>query len=218
MSYVLKSQFKVNSVEQLGCGTVEKIIANAKSQQTSSSSIVSYLLPVVFTSEDVSLPYAVLTQVTFEDALKCLQSAPLLSNLSVWSNWELVYQPTCGPLYEFLTTQQNYVQPNERIFVLEVSPFVLLKISPDSTLQDFTTAVDELNASNAAGHLVSVAVKAKHISCVSIDLYAQHVHTKLLKVIASNGDHLVCEFVFHCLVLMPLALSCTIGKEVCGNN
>ena len=180
-------------------------------EQSPSSSFVRYLSPIVFYSDDLLPSCGILGQQTRQDALRCLQSAPLLANLFVWSNWELVYQPTCGSLHEFLRLQQSDTQP---VFVLEVSPFELIKINPNPTLQDFTAAVDELNAVHAAGNLVSFAVKTNHVSNVSTDLYAQHVNSKLSKVLAKNGSKLICDFVFHSLILMPLALAATIGKKV----
>ena len=40
--------------------------------------------------------------VTKEKALACLQSCPLLENMSEWSHWQFVFKPELGELREFL--------------------------------------------------------------------------------------------------------------------
>ena len=221
MSATLLQQFQVDSVSQLGCGTLEKLISDAQNINLPPSSSINYITPLLVNSNDhvSSLHHGVLGPQTRQDALDCLLAAPLLTDLAEWSNWDLVFRPSLGCLSVFLNNQLQTTSRSEeeKVFALEIGPGRLLKIDVNSTIQDFTAAVDHTEPVTAAGHLVSLAVKASNISNVSTQLLAQHVHTKLSRMSTAmdcEGEMSPDRFVFICLVSMPLQLCVTLGKQV----
>lgn len=220
MSATLLQQFQVDSVSQLNCGTLEKLISDAQNITLPSSSI-NYITPLLLNSSNHISPtnHGVLGPQTYQDALARLQAAPLLTDLAEWSNWDLVYRPSLGRLSVFLNKQLQATgrSEDEKVFALEIAPGRLLKINSNSSIQDFTAAVDRTDPVTAAGHLVSLAVKASNISNVSTQLLAQHVHTKLSRMstgVDCEGEMSPDRFVFNCLVSIPLQLCETLGKQV----
>jgi hypothetical protein len=212
VSQMLTNQFNV-SLNQLSSCTVEKLITDAEHQQMPERSYIKYMSPIMFNSNVQMSNDGVLGPKTPQDALMCLKSAPLLANLLIWSNWEIVYQPYCGSLPHFLLGQQASC-PDDQVFVLELSPHELIKISSTSKLQDFSSAIDQLDPVLAAGHLISIAVKCDNINSVSTDLYAQTIHSKLTKIVANGNPKIATLFVFNSLHRIPLPLAQSIGKKV----
>lgn len=57
-----------------------------------------------------------LGDVSREQAMASLRSAPLLEDLAEWSQWELVYQPNHGPLKHFI---DNYCSKSTQLHELK---------------------------------------------------------------------------------------------------
>ena len=230
-------QFGVSSVEDLGCGNVDKLMAEEVSlqQQAPSTPTIAFLSPLLIndgTSESglqhvAQSPVGVLGHQTRQDALKTLQKAPLLDDLTEWSHWELVYKPQLGSLSDFLVKEASTAGPQRGsvVHALELSPGRLLHINPDSSLQDFIAAVEASDSVTTAGHLVSMVVKRGSVREVSMQLLANRVETALEKMCAGsdtvdglNTGHqptdVAAKFVFDCLLRIPFKICSTVASVV----
>ena len=208
MSCVLLKQFNVHSISQLGCGHIEKLISDAQNSTTTtiSSSSVRYLSSLLANNDQNT---STTLSLSSNEALKYLASAPLLTDLASWSNWDIVCKPSLGSLSQFLSSHSE-------IHTLCVSDGVFLKISPDSSVDDFTGALNGADPLSSSGHVVSMAVRSG-ISNLSTQLLAQHVQAALSSMFTGTGGvspHFPVQFVLECLMCMPLELSVSIGKKV----
>ena len=145
------------------------------------------------------------------EALKYLASAPLLTDLASWSNWDIVCKPSLGSLPQFLSSHPE-------IHTLCVSDGVFLKISPDSSVDDFTGALNGADPLSSSGHVVSMAVRSG-ISNLLTQLLAQHVQAALSSMFTGILVEYPLTSLFSlcwsvCMVCMPLELSVSIGKKV----
>ena len=209
----------MGSVQELGCGSVDKLLSDAsQTSQSVPSPTIFFSLPLLLNQsgqEHAEFREGVLGRQTPQDALRCLQQAPLLENLARWSHWESVFAPSLGNLTDFLLSLPD----GQRLYALEVAPTVLLKVCPSSTTQDFIKAVQALNAIGTAGHLVSIAVNAGSVHQVPTQLLAKQVQSKLEEMVAAGWDGQECgefpaHFVFCCIVRIPVDMCAVLGKEV----
>lgn len=224
VSACVTNQFGVNSFEDLSCGSVHKIILESKDTQIAAQTpSISYLYPLLMNGgtniQDTKQGVGVLGHQSSEDALSCLQRAPLLEDLKQWSHWELVYQPEHGPLDAFLERALDS-RPNSAVHALEVLPGQLIRINPNSSVSDFIDSLQSSNPINTAGHLVSLIVKRGSIRDVSLQLLASHVTTCLEKM-ATNGvygeqetSNEVAQFVYRVLIRIPFKICQLLASEV----
>ena len=253
VSTAVTTQLSVSTFQELGCGKVDKHIADYKNRiPTSASSgtkphshAISHLSPLLLNSKlgirtqespankhgvglgqglgaAVATPVGVLGHQTPSAALDCLRATPLLEDLAEWSHWDLVFRPQFGSLSDFI------LSPAARgeISALEISPGKLIKISPGSSIQDFYKAVDSFDATNAAGHLVSLVVTRGNTRDISVQLLASHVLASLQRRLAEceegegreENEGAVARFMFACLTRIPVRICELIANEVsmCG--
>ena len=155
-----------------------------------------------------------------EDTLSCLSSAPLLEDLASWSHWDLVFRPQHGDLAKFVAEEGS----RSELHVLEVSPGVLLRVDPQASHQKFLEAVEARDPVGTSGQLVSIAVQQGSIHEVSMKLLGSHVQTALDRMMASESagsgqdggepTARATEFVYRCIVRIPLKLCQFMAKEV----
>ena len=127
MSNCLKTQFHVGTVEDMGCGGVEKLITDACHTSFQSPPAISYATPLVVngasdSSTLLSPSHGLLGPKTPQDAMQCLHNAPLLADLAEWSQWDLVYAPSLGSLPQFLLLPDA---TSSSLHALEVCPGTL---------------------------------------------------------------------------------------------
>ena len=228
VSACVTSQFGVNSFEDLSCGSVHKIISESQDSQTvAQTPSISYLYPLLLNGginlqdPKQGVGVGVLGHQSREDALSCLQRAPLLEDLKQWSHWELVYQPQHGPLEAFLQRVLDS-QPVFTVHTLEVAPGQLIRIDPNSDVSDFINSLssDCPDPVSTAGHLVSLIVKRGSIRDISPQLLASHVTTCLEKMITSgvSGEEetsiKVAQFIYQVLVRIPFKICQLVASEV----
>eukprot|EP00794_Sanderia_malayensis_P009471 gene9471-10459_t len=147
----------------------------------------------------------------YEDAMRCLKSAPLLEDLARWSNWKLVFEPSFGDLKTFLGNQ-------DRVHAVEISANELWKIDLDATLDDLKIALDSLNATETVGCLLSIICSNGGFSETPVIHIANLVKSSLAANIDvsfnnGNGDSLE-HFVLQCLVLLPVDFCCVVANKV----
>ena len=221
----MTSQFGVDSFEDLSCGSVHKIISESQdSQQVAQMSAINYLYPLLLNGsislQESKQGVGILGHQSREDALSCLQRAPLLEDLKQWSHWEFVYQPQHGRLERFLQ-QVLDSQPTTAVHALETAPGQLIRINPNSSVSDFNTSLssDCPDPINTAGHLVSLIVKCRSIQDISVQLLASHVTTSLEKMVANlsgvqETSDQVAVFVYRVLIRIPFKICKLLASEV----
>ena len=236
MAETLKLHFGVTSVSELCCGSIDKLIndtAVSERQQQMGSAVrgVVSLIPLIVNGardrdayEQWSCPrVGVLGHRTAEDALSCLQRAPLLEDLSSWSHWDLVFRPQLGNLRKFLEKEGA----GGSVHALEVAPGRLLRVDPQGSHQKFIQAVEARDPVNTAGQLVSIIVMQGSVHEISIQLLASHVKTALEKMAsvpprsALTGEAVdttahLSQFIFECLIRVPYKICHFTAKEVGG--
>ncbi len=217
----ITAQFAVDSVEDLGCGSVEKLLAQP--HQVPATTSVFYLSPLVC-NRSKAVPARGHTGGALgfqgrEDALACLRRAPMLEDLARWTQWRLVFEPTLGKLSDFLRSEENSLIPppeNNRVVALELSLGILIRISPNSLMSDFVECLQSSDPIGTAGHLVSMIVKAGSVHGLPIQLLGSHVESALEVLSAGSKleestdeiedpkhESLASKFVFRCLIRIP---------------
>ena len=225
----LKLQCRVTTMDGIGCGSTEKIISdvNARTEANpAAGSCVTYLAPLLMngTSSNShkqwsSQTLGALGNKSKEDALSCLCQAALLEDLSSWSHWDLIFKPQHGDLAQFIEREG----PHAELHVLEVSPGVLLRVDHLASHQKFLEAVEARDPASTSGQLVSIAVQQGSVHEVSMQLLGSHVQTVLDRMVteSAQSNEAGCEqtlsateFVYHCLVRIPLKICQFLAKEV----
>lgn len=231
----LKFQCSVTSVDQLCCGTVEKVVSDVNergetiSGGTYGACATTYLSPLLLNGEPSqtnsvkqwsSQNIGALGNKTKEEALSCLTSAPLLEDLSKWTHWDLVFKPQHGELDQFIEREGRH----SGLHVLELSSGALLRIDPGGSHQKFLEALEAQDPVATSGQLVSIVTVQGSIHEVSRELLGSHVQTALNRMAVHSSesagetsDHTLsaCRFVYLCLVRIPLKICQFLANEVC---
>lgn len=97
----------VNTVEQLGHGSVTKLKGLHQSYDQTSSSAVGSLAALTCTQRTTSHQAS---SISTERALQLLQGAPYLTDLEEWMQWSVTAQGSLGPLHAFLQAQGTPVK------------------------------------------------------------------------------------------------------------
>ena len=230
VSATLKLQCSVTTVDQLCCGSIEKLISDVSDKTgagTATHSSVTYLAPLLVNGaskdclkqQSCLTPLGALGHKTRDEALSCLSRAPLLEDLASWSHWDLVFQPQHGDLAKFIEEEG----PCCGLHVLEVSPGVLLRVDPQASHQRFLEAVEARDPINTSGQLVSIVVQQGSVHEVSMQLLGSHVQTALDRMTSesaqsgqTSGQQTLpaTEFVYCCLLRIPLRICQFLAKEV----
>ncbi|XP_038973841.1 protein NO VEIN-like isoform X1 [Phoenix dactylifera] len=90
--------------------------------------------------------------VSSKDAIECLLKAPMLSDLRSWSQWDLVYSPSLGPLVEWLL---NEVHNNELLCIVTVDGKII-RVDPSATVDEYLEALIQCSSLQAAVKLLSL--------------------------------------------------------------
>ena len=207
------------TAEALGCGTVEKLVADGNKMSRLDEPNIIYQAPLLMqdATEDTGVQVGRssvgrLGHQSCEDALQCLFKAPLLEDLKEWSHWDLIYAPIHGDLSDFILKQY----PSNKIFAIETSPGKLYRVNINCTRQDFNVAVEAEDPVNTAGCLVSYIVKCGGISAAPTKLLADHMLTFLerMAITQGKGEGAASMFILQCLLRIPLKLCGKIAPQV----
>ncbi|KPP78089.1 hypothetical protein Z043_102444 [Scleropages formosus] len=185
----LRSHYKIQDSRELGYGQLSALVDKVRWQKGLSNnadwSPVRYESALFVRDSKAGLVEAVglLGQVTVEQAVSSLLSAPLLEDLAEWSQWELVFQEQHGLLKHFIEKQSA---THMELAALEVRPGVLLRITPSTGDRFFAEAAAALDPVSTAGHLVSIAV-ADGITNSPVALLANHMESSLAAAVTQEG-------------------------------
>ena len=232
VSETLKLQCGVSTVDQIHCGSIEKLISDVNVKEragasTAAQNYVTHLAPLLVNGTRETDSYkqwsspslGVLGHKTREDASSCLRCAPLLEDLGLWSHWDLVFKPQHGDLSQFIEREGE----KSGVYALEIKPGVLLRVDQEASHQKFLQAVEANDPINTAGQLVSLVVQQGSVHEVSLQLLGSHVETALEKLVTDSsqstdggvdGALLATQFIYQCLVRIPHKICHFLSKEV----
>uniref|UniRef100_M3ZT74 Wu:fj29h11 n=1 Tax=Xiphophorus maculatus TaxID=8083 RepID=M3ZT74_XIPMA len=193
----LRSHYKVRDSRDLGHGTLQTLAGLVKKQTEHFGGGLSSVC-----YESALLSVGRLGEMSKAQALASLLCCPLLEDLNIWSQWELIFKPSHGPLKDFIETNAA----NTGLAALEVTPGLLLRITTDTGDKHFTNAVAALDPVGTAGHLVSM-VTADGIDNAPTALLANHMENSLAAAVAEEEDvtcySRVANFLLQCLTRIP---------------
>ncbi|XP_014916077.1 uncharacterized protein LOC106964848 isoform X1 [Poecilia latipinna] len=212
----LRSHYKVRDSRDLGHGTLQMLAGLVKKQIEHFGGGVSSVyyesaLLAKHSKSSVESGYELvgrLGEMSKAQALASLLCCPLLEDLNIWSQWELIFKPSFGPLKDFIETNAA----NTGLAALEVTPGLLLRITTDTGHKHFTNAVATLDPIGTAGHLVSM-VTAYGIDNAPTALLANHMENSLAAAVAEEDlskaeEDVTCysrvaNFLLQCLTRIP---------------
>ncbi|XP_066560829.1 uncharacterized protein LOC136750017 isoform X2 [Amia ocellicauda] len=239
----LRNHYKVKDSRELGYGPLSTLVGFVQRQKqlidsrhSNQASLVRYEAPLFArdtrsclaeTSDTVGL----LGPVGKDAALACLLNAPLLEDLSEWSQWELVFEPQHGGLKDFIERNcgKKITQVGREcitvigdLVALEVKPGVLLRVTTSTSDKLFAEAAMALDPIGTAGHLVSLVV-ADGILHAPIALLANHIESSLAAAVAQEGFSLneeaaalikTAKFLLDCLIRIPTRICKSLMQQV----
>lgn len=237
MQRAVTTQFSVATFQDLGCGSVKKLITDHQNLLTSGGlpkrNAIAYISPLIINSQSLQSDkksagklgsVGVFGDKSRSDAISCLQSAPLLEELHQWSHWSAIFQPQFGSISDFLLDIGSDSSSTTAVSALEVSPGKLLRIDPSSSIQAFNLAVEQLDSVGASGHLVSLIVVRGNSRDISPQLLSSHVTSVLERVKAEgacdrgeekkDGERFIVQFILDCLLRIPLEICKLVAREV----
>ncbi|XP_030507403.2 protein NO VEIN [Cannabis sativa] len=120
--------------------------------------------------------------VTNKDAIEVLLKAPMLSDLTLWSHWDLLFAPSLGPLVPWLL---NEVKTDE-LLCLVTGDGKVVRIDPSATVDSFLEAAIQGSSFQTAVKflsLFSIVGGEKHVPFSLLKCHAKHA----FKVIWNNS-------------------------------
>ncbi|XP_015211657.2 uncharacterized protein [Lepisosteus oculatus] len=234
----LRNHYKVRDSRELGYGSLSTLVVLVQRQKQQSNGIhaspVRYEAPL-FAREarsswtEANESVGLLGPQSIGNALACLLSAPLLEDLSEWSQWELVFEPEHGNLKDFIEknagkkiTQLAGETVVGDLVALEVKPGILLRVTNFTSPQLFAEAATALDPIDTAGHLVSV-VLADGIANAPIALLANHMESSLAAAMVQEDFsqpeealslNTTAKFVLDCLIRIPTKICKSLIKQI----
>ncbi|XP_077085850.1 uncharacterized protein LOC143737933 [Siphateles boraxobius] len=220
----LRSHYGIRDSRELGHGPLGCLVNYTQRQKDligdSAASVVRYECPLMpdGSGECVSDTVGLLGEVGRDQACVCLLSAPLLQDLQEWSQWELVFRPSLGPIKDFIDKHCGKTE----LLALEVSPGVLLRVTSDTSDKHFSESAQALDPVGTAGHLVSIVV-SDGIPNTPTALLANHMESALNVAVAQEEitpgeDEYSCggvaRFVLECIAKMPTRICKELLQQV----
>lgn len=90
--------------------------------------------------------------VSSEDAVKCLIRAPMLSDLKLWSHWDLVFGPSLGPLLDWLLDLGCL----KELSCIVTTDSKIIRIDNSATIDGFLEALAQGSSFHTAVQLLSL--------------------------------------------------------------
>ncbi|XP_077101777.1 uncharacterized protein LOC143753264 isoform X1 [Siphateles boraxobius] len=220
----VRSHYGIRDSRELGHGPLGCLVNYTQRQKDligdSAASVVRYECPLMpdGSGECVSDTVGLLGEVGRDQACVCLLSAPLLQDLQEWSQWELVFRPSLGPIKDFIDKHCGKTE----LLALEVSPGVLLRVTSDTSDKHFSESAQALDPVGTAGHLVSIVV-SDGIPNTPTALLANHMESALNVAVAQEEitpgeDEYSCggvaRFVLECIAKMPTRICKELLQQV----
>lgn len=159
-------------------------------------------------------------QVLTELACRRIEEAPFLVDLHDVTNWDILFRSNLGELKEFLF--KTFKNKTQSFQFLELSPGKYVKALTHCTLEEFKTALDELDSKRTSACIVSLLVSSINLVDAPMALLANHMQNVLMRKTGRNYQE-GCEqniqqtimvFTLQCFELIPFEILCCIARKV----
>ncbi|WCJ33174.1 Histidine kinase- DNA gyrase B- and HSP90-like ATPase family protein [Euphorbia peplus] len=119
--------------------------------------------------------------ITSKSAIEVLLRAPMLSDLNIWSHWDLIYAPSLGPLVVWLLSEVNV----QELLCLVTRDGKVIRVNQSANAESFLEAARQISAFRTAVELlslVSLAGGEKKVPLHLVKTYACHAFDFILKI------------------------------------
>ncbi|XP_026385220.1 uncharacterized protein LOC113280862 [Papaver somniferum] len=124
--------------------------------------------------------------VSAKDAVDCLIRPPMLSDLLLWSHWDLLFAPSLGPLVDWLVSEAN----TKELPCLVTTDGKIIQIDPTVTVNDFLVAALQGSSFQTAVKLLSLLSLSGGEKQVPLSLLKCHVHQAIQVILKNSVDSL----------------------------
>ncbi|KAI3935471.1 hypothetical protein MKW98_027611, partial [Papaver atlanticum] len=111
--------------------------------------------------------------VSSKDAVDCLLRAPMLSDLLLWSHWDLLFAPSLGPLVDWLLSEAN----TKELLCIVTTDGKIIQIDQTVTVNDFLVAALQGSSFQTAKQ-------------VPLSLLKCHAHQAIQVILKNSSDSL----------------------------
>lgn len=146
--------------------------------------------------------------VTAKNAIEILLKSPMLSDLSKWSHWDLMFAPSLGSLISWLLNDVN----TKELLCLVTRDGKVIRIDHSATLDSFLEAAVRGSSFQTAVNLVSITSLFGGVKSVPLSLlkcHARHAFGVMFRnyqedvEVHDDGKTLLSKFVLDCLDHLP---------------
>ncbi|XP_026387919.1 uncharacterized protein LOC113283008 [Papaver somniferum] len=124
--------------------------------------------------------------VSSKDAVDCLLSAPMLSDLLLWSHWDLLFAPSLGPLVDWLLSEAN----TKELLCVVTTDGKIIRIDRTVTVNDFLVAALQGSSFQTAVKLLSLLSLSGGEKQVPLSLLKCHAHQAIQVILKNSVDSL----------------------------
>ncbi|KAI3898025.1 hypothetical protein MKW92_029856 [Papaver armeniacum] len=187
ISLLLKRQFPTIGF-QVGSNDPSKDFSKYLTEQEKSqfSSCTRFLRTQGNTKLNTDLGHISGVSVSAKDAVDCLLGAPMLSDLLLWSHWDLLFAPSLGPLVDWLLSEAN----TKELLCLVTTDGKIIRIDPTVTVNDFLVAALQGSSFQTAVKLLSLLSLSGGEKQVPLSLLKCHVHQAIQVILKNSVDSL----------------------------
>ncbi|KAM2711144.1 hypothetical protein EV1_031292 [Malus domestica] len=118
--------------------------------------------------------------VTSKDAIEVLLRAPMMSDLNLWSHWDLLFAPSLGPLLPWLLKEVN----TDELLCLVTKDGKLIRLDHSATVDSFLEAALQGSSFQTAVRMLSLFSLVggeKHVPVSLLKIHIQHAFEVILK-------------------------------------
>ena len=185
LEQLVNYHFQVQSFEQCGYGSLQSMINSIEEKQFSSSTDHHYECLIV----DGHLPLKPIEFDVETRALSSIEQCPLLSNIAVDTQWNMVYRPRLGPLKGFLS--------RHRCSILQLDHQTFIKISLHSAIEQFRQSLEKKDPRDIAGHLLSILIQSNSCQYAPLSLLSTMIQTFYSTQIFNDDFYRFLFRIFH---------------------
>ncbi|KAK8443907.1 hypothetical protein SEVIR_9G047900v4 [Setaria viridis] len=178
---------------------------------------------------DVAEQHYYLGTVCSREAINCLLRAPMLSDLHIWSHWDLLFAPTLGSFVRWLLT----TGPIQELSCIVTTDGRFIRVDPSATVDQFLEAIIQRSPFQVAVKLLSLLYIYDGSTNTPMSLLKCYAERAIKLIVDNNNDlmntnsencqvssaksirsdslpnfddtvHLIAKFVLDCLGHLPL--------------
>ncbi|KAL8491297.1 hypothetical protein ACS0TY_023070 [Phlomoides rotata] len=124
-----------------------------------------------------------LNAVTTRDAIEVLHQAPMLTDLNLWSHWDILYAPSLGSIVEWLLKEVN----TKELLCLVTKDGKVIRVDPSATMDSFLKVLIQQSAFKTAVQLLSLLALYGGERSIPLSLLKCHAR-QAFEVIINNME------------------------------